>query len=289
MNRSRSRQSGRRTVAAFVVAISVTMSVSFVDALPSTVASASVHSSAHRCGAPSSASKEPSGVLPLEPYTFAGWVRVYCTDFPGHKLPKGWEKFSGVPKGDPVSRWAPSHVTVRDGMLVLRTWRDPRYGRKWTSGGVCQCGRPALYGAFYVRSRLTGGGASGVELLWPKNNVWPPEVDFFESWQQGNRNTYTDHFSVADHITQGWLNANLMKWHTWGVIWRPHEIQFVVDWGTSSWTIWGTIRSTSAVPQVPMTLDIDQQTWCSILPACPTQASSLLVDWVAEFEPGRAS
>lgn len=240
-----------------------------------------------RCGSPTRERDEPSGQLPLEPYTFRGWTRTYCTDFAGRRLPKGWEAFSGVPRGDPVSLWARSHVTVADGLLILGTWRDARHGRRWTSGGVCQCGLPMRYGAIYVRSRLTAPGASGVELLWPKDNRWPPEVDFFESWQDGNRNTYTVHFSADDHVTQGWLNANLMKWHTWGVIWLPHELEFVVDWGTSEWQTWGTVTYPGAIPSVPMTLDLDQQTWCTILPACPTESSSLLVDWVAEFEPDR--
>jgi hypothetical protein len=264
--------------------MSITMSMSLVDALPSTAATASVHHASNPCGSPARSSDEPSGLLPLKPTEFRGWTRVYCTDFRGTRLPKGWQRFSGVPKGDPVSLWARSHVSVHDGMLVLGTWRDGRYGGRWTSGGVCQCGHPMLYGAFFVRSRLTAAGASGVELLWPHDNVWPPEVDFFESWQQGNRNTYTDHFSVVDRVSQGWLNANLMKWHTWGVIWRPHEIQFVIGWGTNDWEVWGTVRAKSAIPQVPMTLDIDQQTWCTILPACPSVPSSLLVDWVVEFK-----
>jgi hypothetical protein len=281
---SRTHRSRGRTIAVLVIASSATMLFSTVDA-GSTFASTSTRAARNGCGSPSSAAHEPSGTLPLEPYTFRNWTRTYCTDFPGSRLPKGWDKFAGVPKGDPVSVWARSHVAVHDGMLVLSTWRDRKRGMRWTSGGVCQCGRPARYGAFYVRSRLTGGGASGVELLWPQDNKWPPEVDFFESWQQGNRNTFTDHYTVKDHITQGWLNANLMKWHTWGIIWRPHEIQFVVDWGTNEWTIWGTITSPAAIPQIPMTLDIDQQTWCSILPACPTKPSSLLVDWVVEFAP----
>lgn len=258
-----------------------------IDASPSTASAATaVAHTAHRCGSPSSALDEPSGQLPLGPHTLRDWTRTYCTDFSGDRLPGGWDTFSGVPQGDPVSLWAPSHVSVRNGVLVIGTWRDRRFGRRWTSGGVCLCGRPFRYGAIYVRSKLLNPGASGVELLWPRDNRWPPEVDFFESWQEGNRNTYTDHFSAADHVTQGWLNANLTKWHTWGVIWRPGELQFVVEWSTGRWETWGTVTDPRAIPDVAMTLDIDQQTWCSILPACPTHSSALLVDWVTEFQPG---
>jgi hypothetical protein len=267
------------------VAIAVTLAVSLLDAPPTSAVSTRPHGAVTNCGSPSTASAEPSGVLPLGPYTFTGWTRSYCNDFAGTKLPKGWDRFSGVPKGDPDGLWATSHVTVSDGVLSINTYRDPAYGDAWVSGGVCECGHPLTYGAFYVRSRLTSGGTSGIELLWPKDNQWPPEVDFFESWQHASVNTFTVHYSSADHIKQGWLHANLSKWHTWGVIWLPHEIEFVIDWGVDHWEIWGRITSRAAIPAIPMTLDLQQQTWCGILPACPTRPSSLLVDWVEEFVP----
>lgn len=241
------------------------------------------------CGPQPAADTEPSGTPPLAPKVLRGWTRVYCTDFLGSKMPKGWSKFSGVPKGDPAGRWAPSHVHVVKGVLDISTFRDPADRDAWVSGGTCLCGLPLRYGAYFVRSRLTAGGASDVELLWPKSNTWPPEVDFFESWQQPYLNTFTDHYASVNHQIQGWLQANLTKWHTWGVLWTPTRLLFVVDWSIGHWKVWGSLRTRAAIPSVPMTLDLQQQVWCSIAPACPTKSSSLLVDWVTVFSPSTST
>jgi Glycosyl hydrolases family 16 len=241
------------------------------------------------CGPQPPAADEPSGTPPLAPKVLPGWTRVYCTDFLGTKLPPGWDTFRGRPKGDPAGTWAPSHVKVADGMLDLTTARDKSYGDAWVSGGACLCGAARLYGAFFVRSRLTHGGPASIQLLWPKDNRWPPEVDFYESWQYPDTNTFTDHFGRVDHKIQGWLKVNQTKWHTWGVFWTPTRLVFVVDWGVGDWGVWGTLRTKGEMPSIPMTLDLQQQSWCGVAPACPTQTSSMLVDWVTVFAPTSAS
>jgi hypothetical protein len=283
LNRRRS-SLGRTAALLGFVLFAATLAL-VLETVPSSTASATSRAAHRTCESPPRARDEPSGALPLKPHQFRGWSRSYCADFAGTQLPRGWDRFRGVPKGDPTGLWAASHVTVKGGVLELSTWRDPAHAMRWTSGGVCQCGRSYRYGAFYVRSRLTGGGTSDVELLWPKDNRWPPELDFFESWKAGNQNTYTDHYTVDDHIKQGWLRANLTRWHTWGVMWQPHRIEFVIEWGANHWEVWGRITSRSAIPRVPMTLDLQQQVWCSILPACPTSPSAMLVDWVVEYVP----
>ena len=257
---------------------------------PQPSATASAHgpraAAASDCGPPPTAASEPSGQPPLAPNSFRGWTRIYCTDFLGANLPAGWEKFRGVPKGDPAGEWLPSHVTVQDGMLLLTTSRDAANANKWVTGGTCLCLLARKDGAFFVRSRLTNGGPASVQLLWPKNNTWPPELDFYESWQTPNNNTYTVHWSSADHKMQGWLTADMTKWHTWGVIWTPTEIEFVVDWGgTKGWGVWGRVTNRSAIPTVPMTLDLQQESWCTVAPACPTKPSQMKVDWVTVFAP----
>lgn len=253
---------------------------------PSGVATASTSpATTSECGPQPPAASEPSGMPPLAPKVIPGWTRTYCTDFFGTHLPPGWERFHGRPKGDPAGLWTPSHVSVQDGVLDLTTSRDPAFGNAWVSGGACLCGLAQRYGAFFVRSRLTAGGPASVQLLWPKNNRWPPEVDFYESWQLPNNNTFTVHWANADHKVQGWQKANMTKWHTWGVFWTPTTLEFVVDWGINDWSVWGTLTRRDAIPTTPMTLDIQQQVWCSIAPACPTRASSMLVDWVTVFSP----
>jgi len=242
-----------------------------------------------QCGSPLTLAAEPSRVMPLGQNALPGYTRAYCNDFPGRALPPGWDTFAGQPKGDPASMWEPWHVNVRAGVLRLNTYRDPLLKYKWVSGGVCQCGVSRTYGAYFVRTRITGGGASAVALLWPKDNSWPPEVDFLETWELPNNSTSTLHFPIqnnpGDHKIQKHVKMNMLAWHTWGVIWTPTYMKFSVG----TYTYW-TITDRTEIPKIVMTLDLQQQSWCGIFPGgCPAYATSMLVDWIVEYVPTRVA
>ena len=220
---------------------------------------------------------EPSGVSPPGAHSLSGYDLSYVTDFAGTSLPFGWTDFNGTPGSDPSSRWASSHVVVSGGLLQLNTWQDPAYNNLWVSGGVCQCGVVRTYGAYFVRSKLTGPGPTQVELLWPSSG-WPPEVDFIETSGGAGDTVATLHYDGANNQVCRRLATDMTQWHTWGVTWTPTSITYIVDG-----TVWGTIKIAGQIPSVPMTLDITQQTWCSAGWACPTSPQSTLVDWVAEY------
>ena len=225
-------------------------------------------------------SKEPSGFAPPGLRALPGYRRTYVQDFKGAGSLKGWGLFNGVPGGDPTGHFSPGHVQVFQGLLRLKSFRDPLFHDFWVTGGLCQCSRPAAYGAYFVRSRVTAAGTNSVELLWPANNVWPPEVDFNEDLFHVNLTTATVHWSNSTdfHI----LKINMLRWHTWGIIWTPTYILDVVD-GTA----WHEVSRRSAVPHVPMVLDLEQRTSCTSLLPCPGQSSSMLIDWVAEYRSKR--
>jgi hypothetical protein len=230
--------------------------------------------------------REPSGMRPPLPGALAGYHRTYTTDFSGATLPAGWVTFTGVPGGDPTAQFASSHVVVQNGMLRLITYRDPRYVHKWTSGGLCQCGQPMTYGAFFVRSRISNAGPNEVELLWPSNNQWPPEIDFNETGSRWNSTSGTVHHGVYPHdqfVQENLPGIDLRQWHTWGVVWTPTSIAFTVDgrqWGS-------TITAPSVIPHLAMNLDLQQRPGCpssyNFTPGCPSQAQTMYVDWVAEY------
>jgi len=221
---------------------------------------------------------EPSGMAPPTATSLPGYVEDYVNDFNGTSLPAGWVAFKGQPGGDPGALWAPTHVAVNDGLLRLTTSRDSAFGDAWVSGGVCECAAGHTYGAFFVRSRSTAVGPNAVELLWPVAKVWPPEIDFFES-SSPTLNTATIHFDSTDQVDQRQLTIDATSWHTWGVIWSPTSIVYTVD-GQQ----WGSVTTTAEIPDQAMTLDIDAQTFCSRGWGCPTVPSSMLVDWVAEYQ-----
>lgn len=221
---------------------------------------------------------EPSGVAPPGIDAFKGYVRSYVTDFHGKSLSKGWAVFTGIPAGAPGGQFASSHVVVSGGLLRVNTWKDSKYQNRWVTGGLCQCGLAKTYGAYFVRSRVTGDGPNQVELLWPANNQWPPEIDFNETQGGAEATTWTIHYGPINSVDQGIIKIDMTKWHTWGVIWTPTSVTYTVD-GTK----WGGTTNPVESPTIPMTLDFEQRTLCSVGRQCPTKRTSMLIDWVAEY------
>jgi hypothetical protein len=225
---------------------------------------------------------EPSHIAPPPANAMKGYNRIYVNDFHTWLPPTMWFLFQGVPKGDPSGLFEPSHVQVKGGMLEISTYKDPAYGDTWVSGGAGLYGIHPTYGAFFVRSRQTGMGPDNVDLLWPSNNQWPPEIDFNETGPNPYRSTWTDHFDTpTDQSFHTDWKVNITHWHTWGVVWTPKSVIFTLDgrqWGP-------TITQASQIPTIPMALDMQQQSWCGISPDCPTKSTSMLVDWVAVYTP----
>jgi hypothetical protein len=202
------------------------------------------------------------------------------TDFTGTSLPASWGSYEGAIEGDPGAQYDQAHVTVGGGMLQFNSYQDPKFNNGWVTGGACLCGITGqTHGAYFVRSRLTGPGATEVELLVPDANVWPPELDFNDSYGGTSGTSATVHYSTADNTVERTVNIDLTQWHTWGVIWTPTSITYTVDGN-----VWGTVTNASAIPDQPMHISLQQQTWCASNWACPTAPTSLDVDWVAEYK-----
>jgi hypothetical protein len=223
-------------------------------------------------------SSEPSGYAPPSANALSNYSQTYVTDFGGSSVPSGWNIFTGQPGGDPGAQWGAAHVSVLGGLLSLNTYQDPSYNNEWVTGGLCQCGVAQTYGAYFVRSRVTGAGPTNVELLWPSASVWPPEIDFNETGGQTNGTSATVHSTSSNSQDQRTYSLDMTQWHTFGVIWTSTSITYTVDGN-----VWGTVTKASEVPQIGMTLDLTQQTWCKSGFACPTTPQSMQIDWVAEY------
>jgi len=118
-----------------------------------------------------------------------------------------------------------------------------------------------------------------VESLWPVQG-WPPEIDFSESFGNVDYSMATAHYGAANLQVHQTVNVDMTQWHTWGVIWTPVSITYTVDGN-----VWGGVTDPNAISNQAMTLDIQQQTWCSANWACPTTPQNMQVDWVAEYAP----
>jgi outer membrane protein OmpA-like peptidoglycan-associated protein len=212
---------------------------------------------------------------PPGPGALPGYQLTYTSNFSGSSPLAGWDEFAGTPGGDPGGIWAASQISVSGGVLELNAADN---GGQWVTGGLCQCGVAKTYGAYFVRSRLTGAGPSSVELLWPTGTDWPPEIDFNETFGGDTSSMATVHYAAANLQEHSELDIDMTQWHTWGVIWTPTTITYTVD-GRQ----WGEVTNSAEIPNQPMTLDIQQQTFCESGRACPTSPESVLVNWVAEY------
>ena len=270
-----------RRLAAIGAALFAVLVPLAVDSIPSgaTTRVPQVATSAFPSGIVSA--REPSGKAPPGATALPGYRLTYHQDFTAGTLPPEWGRFNGVAGGNPGSMFLPNHVLVGGGMARIVTYRDPANNGGWASGGMCPCTHPTRYGAYFVRSRVTGPGGNVSELLWPVAPVWPPEVDFNEMGRPTDSTSWTVHYGHGHTFVQRRHNFDMTRWHTWGVIWTPRLLTFTID-GKA----WGTLSTFSRIPHIAMTLDIQSETWCPGTEACPAQPSALQVDWVTQYVPG---
>jgi hypothetical protein len=245
--------------------------------------------------AASSASASPSGqAMPIG--NLPGWHQVLADDFAGTTLSGSWNADRGQPGGDPAGWWDPSHVTVGDGLLTLRTYPDPTacvllWGctaiNDEVSGGL-KSTLAQVYGKYLVRFRMDrGAGVALAALLRPADDSWPPEIDFAED--NGADPPTTDyatlHYGAADTQITDAVDVNLSQWHTLGVVWTRGELVYTLD-GRD----WATVRD-GGVPSSPMRLAVQTQAWGggdsweqSVNGGTPAEVD-MQVDWIVAYSP----
>lgn len=234
------------------------------------------------------AAPTPSGqAMPVG--NIPGWREVFSDDFTGNQLDTNkWNTYEGPAGGDPNTLWDQSHVYVHGGMLQLQNYRDKNDGNKWVSAGISSdVGLHQTYGKYLVRFRMDkGDGITGILLLWPANNQWPPEVDFAENGG-GDRSsmTATLFYGANNQQIQNTVQADFTQWHTMGVEWTPGSLKYTLDG-----QVWASVQS-PYVPTVPMSLDIQTQAGdCSSQTnPCPDSSTpsqvNMDVDWVVAYAP----
>jgi beta-glucanase (GH16 family) len=219
-----------------------------------------------------------------------GWHQVLADDFTGSSLNTSiWRTYGGQPGGDPGGMWAPSHISVSGGELVIGGYQDPVFGNAWVTGGVSSSpGLVQTYGKYLVRMRMDNGdGIAHVALLWPADNSWPPEIDFSED---NGKTRLTNHASLHygannSQITNS-VSVDMSQWHTFGVEWTAGKLVYTLDGQP-----WATTTS-SNVPAVPMVLDLQTQAWAcgdNSWEGCPDATTpshvNLDVDWATAYAP----
>ncbi|WP_197038201.1 MULTISPECIES: glycoside hydrolase family 16 protein [Actinomycetes] len=227
-----------------------------------------------------------------------GWALRFTDDFDRCELDANWGDYSGQPGGNPYSHWDPAMVQVTGGVLELRAEQSDD---GWVTGGVSNHPIAQQYGRWEVRMRAEqSADISYHMLLWPKDEVWPPEIDFAESvsatrsemsaflhWVDAAGQNAKDTAGIAGDFTQ---------WHTVGVEWGPNIIRYLLDG-----RVWAEAHSEVMVPDVPMWLGMQAEAgacerrrdWgmqpCSDTDDFRPQATAVLIDWVAVYTPDMAA
>ena len=127
---------------------------------------------------------------------------------------------------------------VENGALVIRTqYQDGQ----WSAGGASSADAfAASRGRWEVRAKFPRAKGIGYAmLLWPEDEVWPPEIDFAEGRVNGPQVSGTYHWGEPDpdkHKQEQRVfdNPDMNGWHTYGAIVEDGYIAFTFDgqeWG----------------------------------------------------------
>lgn len=224
------------------------------------------------------------------------WKREFVDTFDRCDLGDRWSTYSGSPGGNPVGRWDASMVRVHDGVLRLL---GEKTTSGWVTGGVSNYPVTQTYGRWEVRMRATDSADLSYHmLLWPKDEQWPPEIDFAESiasrrdqmsafvhWVDARNRDGDNKKAYAE------VSGDFGDWHTVGVEWLPGLIRYLLDG-----RVWAEVRDPVMVPSVPMWLGMQVEAgacerradWgmatCSPDEPRPTRGQ-VEIDWVAVYSP----
>lgn len=236
-----------------------------------------------------------AGVAVAAPGTAASpareWTLVAEDNFSTASLAP-FTAYTGVPGCCSGTRWDPAQTRVRGGSLVLNTSRNA--AGVWVSGGAGGYSWPAgtrEYGKWEARVRFDRGfGVWAALLLWPANDIWPPEVDFYEVFptDTARRNLVaTAHYTAANRLLSSSRRGSFTGWHTVGVEWTADRLAYVLDG-----RVWSVTTDRAVIPHQPMWLGI-QTTLGTCPQACPDASTppdvSLQVDWVKVYAPAGAT
>ena len=166
-----------------------------------------------------------------------GWNIDYFEGFDASLEELGWEHYGwGNPEvgHGAMGVMSDKNTFVRDGELIVRTeYKDG----KWHAGGTStEKVFSASRGRWEVRAKFPRAKGIGYAfLLWPKDQGWPPEIDFAEGRVNGPEIMGTYHWDSDDKQDHKFVDHEDMGgWHTYGAIVEQDHIIFTLDgkeWG----------------------------------------------------------
>ncbi|WP_260425068.1 family 16 glycosylhydrolase [Arachnia propionica] len=225
-----------------------------------------------------------------------GWRMDYFEGFEGSIEDTGWERYGwgnpAVGQGAMGFRAIENTFTSGGEMLVRTKYENGQ----WSAGGAStKQVFTASRGRWEVRARMPQAKGIGyVFLLWPKDEGWPPEIDFAEGRVNGPEVMGVYHWDPDNKQEHRFFdNHSMHDWHTYGVIVEETEIIFTIDgqeWGRIEKN-WITDKEMFLAIQTgamdPNGSEAQYETVPNGVPGPETPGlSDVQIDWVAHYTRG---
>ncbi|MBX3389731.1 MAG: family 16 glycosylhydrolase [Phycisphaeraceae bacterium] len=178
----------------------------------------------------------PAGVCIAQ--ELPGWKLTWSDEFNGTAVDTTkWKIINLAPnKNNEQEYYHPSHVSVANGLLTLKSTNQSTGGRPYTSGSVESVNKFfQLYGRFEGRMKMpkTQGIWPAFWLL-PNPSGWPPEIDIMELLGHDPDTVYfSNHWGVwptNSHQTTSYSGPDFAAgFHTFAVDWWPDRMEWYID------------------------------------------------------------
>lgn len=228
------------------------------------------------------------------PLDMTGWSTVFFDGFNGTQL--DWQKwpitYGGSMYWNNAFYWDGNQVTVGNGELTIGL--DKQANGIWSVGGLTTMaydGAPAghghdfTYGRVEIRAKTSAEvvGAGPCFLLWPSDNVWPPEIDILETPANG-QGMFTNHWQGPGGANDDWYKSHFFdldhsQWHTYTLDWLPNRLTLYVD-GVK------VAETTENIPHIPMSVGLQGHVgtawdgWYGSPNSSGVNSVDISVDWV---------
>jgi hypothetical protein len=215
---------------------------------------------------------------PTAPIT--GYVIATCEDFNSGLGDFG--PYTGGGSGTVVGTGrTASQCTVTGGMLELKQASSGATCGGWMNNFDQQ------YGYWEVKMRAYSTGTSGsaphpVLILWPTNNEWTSELDFFETNIGSSATGYLHCTSSSGSANSNCYvlptnNVDYSQWHVYGIQWTPTCMTGYID--TTKW--WSTCSTSSFQPLGSSNLTIQLD---NLSGSTPVKAGEMDIDWAHMYK-----
>jgi beta-glucanase (GH16 family) len=247
--------------------------------------------------APHATAAAPSGqAMPVG--NISGWQQVFADDFtqnvPLGSFPSavagtwGASYADGLKDTSQNGTYMPTKVvSIGNGVMNINLHTESGVhmvaavipaipGATGSDGGM-------LYGRYVLRFRADAvAGYKFATLLWPDSGIWPGdgEIDFPEANLTSTIWGVVHYQSGVSATDQALYNSGVTPngWHTATITWLPSGLTFQLD---------GTVvgSTTTRIPNTPMHLVLQAETWTSGGAPSNTAAGNIQIDWLTVYKP----